>query len=65
MIASVQIANTEIFAFIAILGFELLSLKFLCYKHERQYKLLKERLLFRKIADFTGRYFNLHDCTFK
>ena len=36
MIASTQIKNTEIFAFIAVLVFKLLSRKVFVYKHKRQ-----------------------------
>ena len=50
MIASTQITNTEIFAFIAVLVCTLLS-----RKQKRQKKLLKSRLLFKKIANFTGK----------
>ena len=49
MIASTQIANTKIFAFIAFLVFKLLSPWLL----KRQKKLLKIRLIFKKIANFT------------
>ena len=51
MIALIQITNTEMFA--AVLVFKLLSRKVLCYKQKRQWKLLKSRLLFKKIANFT------------
>ena len=53
MIASTQITNTESFAFIAVLVFKLL--RTFVYKQKRQYKLLKSRLLFEKIANFTGK----------
>ena len=36
VIASTQIKNTEIFAFIAVLVFKLLSRKVFVYKHRRQ-----------------------------
>ena len=51
MIASTQITNTEIFTFIAILLFKLLSCKvlFINMKNDRT---LKGRLLFKKIANF-------------
>ena len=56
MIASTQITNTEIFAFIAVIIFKLLSRKVLFInKKKKQYKLLKSRLLFKKIANFTGK----------
>ena len=53
MIASTLITNTEIFAFITVLVFKLLNRE--VYKQKRQKKLLKSRLLFKKIAIFTGR----------
>ena len=43
MIASTQITNTEVFAFIAVLAFKLLSHKDLSW------------LIFTKIANFTGK----------
>ena len=52
MIASTQIKNTEIFAFIAVLVIEPSSFG---YKQKRQYKLLKSRVLFKKIANLTGK----------
>ena len=55
MIASIQITNTEIFIFIAVLVFKLLNRKSFVYKQTRQYKLLKSRLLFKKIANFMGK----------
>ena len=54
MITSTQITNTEIFAFIAVLVFKLLSRKVL-FIIEKTKKLLKSRLLFKKIANFTGK----------
>ena len=58
MIASTQITNTEIFAFIAVLVCTLLS-----RKQKRQKKLLKSRLLFKKIGNFTGKlnYYKIID----
>ena len=53
MIASTLITNTEIFAFITVLVFRLLNRE--VYKQKRQKKLLKSRLLFKKIAKFTGK----------
>ena len=41
MIASTQITNTEVFAFIAVLVFKLLSRKGFFVKQKRQIKLLK------------------------
>ena len=54
MIASTQITSTEIFAFAAALVSMLLSRKVLLI-NRRQQKLLKSRLLFKKIASFTGK----------
>ena len=54
MIASTQITNTEIFASISILALKLLSRKFLFTNRKKQHKLLKSRLLFKKIENFTG-----------
>ena len=53
MIASTQITNTVIFAFITVLAFKLLSRKVL-FINKRQQKLLQTKLLFKKIANFTG-----------
>ena len=55
MIASTQIANTEIFAFTALLDLKLLRCKVLFVKKKRQKKLLKSRLLFKNIANFTDK----------
>ena len=56
MIDLTQIRNTEIFAFIAVLVLRSLNHKVLfIYKHRRQEKLSKSRLLFKKIANFTGK----------
>ena len=54
MIALTQITNTEAFAFIAAVVLKLLSRKVLFYEQKRQQKLLKSRLRFKKIANFTG-----------
>ena len=56
MITSTQITNTEIFVIIAVLVLLLLSRKVLFIKQKRQKKLLISRLLFKKIANFTGKY---------
>ena len=48
-IASNQITKTEIFAFLVIVDFKLLSRKVLFINRKE-----KGRLLFKKIADFTG-----------
>ena len=55
MITSTQITNIEIFAFITVLVFKLLSREILFINKKRQYKLLKSKLLFQKIANFTGK----------
>ena len=54
MIASTQITNTNAFEFIAVLAFKSLSRKVL-FINRRQQKLLKCRLLFKKLANFTGK----------
>ena len=59
MIASTQITNTGIFAFIAVLVLKLLSRKFLLINKRRQQKLLKSRLLFKKIKEVVGKRFIL------
>ena len=55
MIASTQITNNEIFAFIAVLVFKLLSRKVLLKNRKDNRKLLNSRLPFKKIANFTGK----------
>ena len=55
MITSTQITNTEIFAIITVPVFKLLSGEILFINKKRQYKLLKSKLLFQKIANFTGK----------
>ena len=55
MVASTQTTKTEIFAFIAALVFKLLSRKVLFTNRKDDRKLLKSRLLFKKIANFTGK----------
>ena len=52
MIALTQITNTNILTFIAVLVFKLLSF---VYKLKKTTKILKSRLLFKKIAKFTGK----------
>ena len=52
MIGSTQITDTKMFAFIAVLIFKLLSRKVLPYYLA---VLLKSRLLFKKITNFTGK----------
>ena len=48
MVASIQITNTEIFAFIAVQVFKLL----IVYKQKRHQKLLKSRLLFKSLQNY-------------
>ena len=55
MIASTQLTNTEIFTIIAVLVFKLLSRKVLFTNRKDKKKLLKSRLLFKKIANSTGK----------
>ena len=50
-----QIRNTEIFGFTAVLVFKLLSPKSFAHKHKWREKLLKSKLLFKKIANFTAK----------
>ena len=54
MIASTQIINTEIFAFIVVPVFKLSSRKVL-FINRKDKKLLKSRLLFKKRAKSTGK----------
>ena len=54
MIALTQITDTGIFAFISVLALKLLNRKVLFTNRKRQWKLLKSRLLFKKIANFLG-----------
>ena len=53
MMASTQITNTEIFAFIAVLVLKLLSFVFFINREDN--KNLKSRLIFKKIANFNGK----------
>ena len=53
MKALTQVTNTEIFAFIAVLFFKLLSRKIL-FINRIDNRNLKSWLLFKKIANFTG-----------
>ena len=55
MIASTQITKAEIFALIAVLDSKLLSHKVLFINRKDNRKLLKSRLLFKKIVNFTGK----------
>ena len=55
MIASTQITITEIFAFLAVIVFKLLTRKVFFYKQKRQRKVLKSRLPFKNIANFTDK----------
>ena len=61
MTASTQITKSEMFSFTAVLVFnKLLSCKVLFIQKKRQKKLLKSRLLFKKIANFMGKF--LQNC---
>ena len=51
MITSTQITNTEIFAFISVLVWKLLSRKVL-FTNTKDNRNLKSRLLYKKIANF-------------
>ena len=53
MKALTQVTNTEIFSFIAVLFFKLLSRKVL-FINRIDNRNLKSWLLFKKIANFTG-----------
>ena len=56
MMASTQITNTEIFAFIFVVDLKLLSIKVMLTNRKGQQKLLKSRLLFKKIANSLDNY---------
>ena len=56
MIAATQITNTEIFAFIAVLVFKLLSGKVLFINRKDKKNPPKSRLYFTKIAYFAGNF---------
>ena len=53
MIASLRITNTEVFVFIAVLVFKLLSRKVLFINRKDNRNLLRSWLLFKKIVNFT------------
>ena len=55
MIALTQLTHTEIFAFIAVVVSKLLSRKALFINSKDNRQLLKGRLLFKKIANFTSK----------
>ena len=55
MIASTQITNTEIFEFLAVLVFKLLNRTVLFINRKDNRNCEKSRLLFKKIANFTGK----------
>ena len=55
MISSTQTTNTEIITLIAVLCYKLLSCKVLFINRKKQQKLLKNRLPFKEIANFTGK----------
>ena len=54
MIALTQITRNAFFSFIAVLVIKLLSGKVLFMNSKDNKKLLKYKLLFKKIANFTG-----------
>ena len=54
MIATTQIRNTAIFAFIAVLVFKLLSRQVL-FINRKDNRNLKSRLLFKKMVNFMGK----------
>ena len=54
MIALTQIASTEIFALITVLVFKLFTSKVLITNRKDIETILKSRLLFKKIANFTS-----------
>ena len=54
MMALTQITNNEIFAFMAVLVFKLLSREVL-FIDRKDNRNLKSRLLFKKIANITGK----------
>ena len=55
MIALIQITKTEISTSIAAPVIKLLNPRGFVYKQERHQKLLKSRLFFKKIGNFTGK----------
>ena len=55
MVPSIQVGNTEIFVFIAVLDFKLFSRKLFFINRKDNYKLLKSKLFLKKIANFTGK----------
>ena len=59
MMASKQITNAEIFVFIADLVFKLSSREDL-FKNKKIIETVKSRLIFKKVANFTGKF--LQNC---
>ena len=55
MIASILTTNAEIFAFIDVLVIKLLNHKFL-FINRKDNRNLQSRLLFKKIANFPGKF---------
>ena len=55
MIASTQITNSDIFAFIAVIAYKLLCHTVLFINRKKQKKLVKSRLRFKKIANLRGK----------
>ena len=65
MVISTKITSIEIFAFIAVLIFNLLSRKVLITNTKDKRNCLKSRLFFKKIANFTSQTINRWDATFE
>ena len=55
MVTSTQTTNTEIFALLTVLDFKSLGRKVIVYKQKRHRKLLKNRQLLKKIANYTDK----------
>ena len=55
MVTSTQTTNTEIFAVLTVLDFKSLGRKVIVYKQKRHRKLLKNRQLLKKIANYTDK----------
>ena len=55
MIVSTQITNTEFFSIHSCSSFYVVEPYNFVYKQKRQKKLLKSRLIFKKIANSTGK----------
>ena len=55
MVTSTQTTNIEIFALLTVLDFKSLGRKVIVYKQKRHRKLLKNRQLLKKIANYTDK----------